>query len=101
MSQHQKRIVLYSTQGCHLCEMAYALLVELGINKQVEVIDIALNDTLFERYGITIPVLSIVSVANDEGINSITECHSSELGWPFDINTLKQWLGNNGFNYNS
>ncbi|GAL03566.1 thiol-disulfide isomerase and thioredoxin [Photobacterium aphoticum] len=39
-------------------------------------VDIAFDDALFSRYGVTIPVLALHS----------SETHSllSELGWPFD-----------------
>ncbi len=57
-------ITLYSTEGCHLCEMAYALLNEVGLTKQVDVVEIAFNDELFSRYAVTIPVLSLTKVMN-------------------------------------
>ncbi|EIT7144573.1 glutaredoxin family protein [Vibrio vulnificus] len=79
-------ITLYGTEGCHLCEMAYELVEQAGIAEQVQVIDIAFDDALFSRYGVTIPVL-----------NSL----GSELGWPFDLEKLKQWLDDNGITYHS
>lgn len=79
-------ITLYSTEGCHLCEMAYDLLKQVQLTQQVNIVDIAFDDALFSRYGVTIPVLS---------------CQNSELNWPFDINELTQWLENNGINYHS
>lgn len=63
---------LYGTLGCHLCEIAEALLmplVEHGL--LVELVDIADSERLFEAYGLRIPVLRRV----DTG---------AELGWPFD-----------------
>lgn len=79
-------ITLYSTEGCHLCEQAFDLLVELGVDiEKVDTVDIAFNDELFSRYGVTIPV-----VAN--GL--------SELNWPFNISQLKNWLEDNGITYN-
>lgn len=94
-------ITLYSTEGCHLCEQAYRLLVEAGVEEHVKVIDIAFDDVLFLRYGVTIPVVSISSAvstavaatASDDSTLSI-----SELGWPFDRADLAVWLKNNGFN---
>lgn len=100
-------ITLYSTEGCHLCEQAYSLLVEAGVQEHVQVIDIAFDDVLFSRYGVTIPVVSIKPVistssepcsvtadsVSDESTHSI-----SELGWPFDSADLAAWLKNNGFN---
>nr|WP_255721090.1 MULTISPECIES: glutaredoxin family protein [unclassified Photobacterium] len=75
-------ITLYSTEGCHLCEQAYRLLVEAGQKDNVNVVDIAFDDALFSRYGVTIPVLSIQD--HDHNV--------SELGWPFDKDSLETWL---------
>jgi len=80
-------ITLYSTEGCHLCEQAYSLLIDAGVQERVQVVDIAFDDALFSRYGVTIPVLSI------QYPDSI-----SELGWPFDSAELAAWLNNNGIN---
>ncbi|MFC0060873.1 glutaredoxin family protein [Vibrio inusitatus] len=77
-------VTLYSTEGCHLCEQAYKLLLTVGVQPQV--VDIAFNDELFSRYGVTIPV---VGNAN------------SELNWPFNLQQLQQWLENNGITYHS
>ncbi|WP_017905644.1 glutaredoxin family protein [Pseudomonas asplenii] len=63
---------LFGTLGCHLCEVAEAVLmplVEHGL--LVELVDIADDESLFEVYGLRIPVLRRV----DTG---------AELGWPFD-----------------
>ncbi|KJF86936.1 glutaredoxin family protein [Photobacterium phosphoreum] len=77
-------ITLYSTQGCHLCEQAYGLLVEMGVQHQVSIVDIAFDDALFSRYGVVIPVLSIQN--HDHTILA------PELHWPFDRNRLATWL---------
>ncbi|AOW82571.1 glutaredoxin family protein [Vibrio mimicus] len=77
-------ITLYSTEGCHLCEMAYALLDKVGLSKQLNVVDIAFDDQLFSRYAVTIPVVAY---------------QTSELNWPFDLQELIEWLQNNGINY--
>lgn len=79
-------ITLYSTSGCHLCELAYDFLKQAHVADQVTIIDIAFDDELFSRYGVTIPVLTY------QGI---------ELNWPFDFHELTQWLENNGVNYHS
>ncbi|WP_194944259.1 glutaredoxin family protein, partial [Vibrio parahaemolyticus] len=50
-------LTLYSTEGCHLCEMAFALVSQVGLAEQTDIIDIAFDDELFSRYGVTIPVL--------------------------------------------
>ena len=54
-------LTLYSTEGCHLCEMAFKLTEQLNISHQINVVDIALDDELFSRYGVTIPVLKFES----------------------------------------
>lgn len=75
-------LVLYSTEGCHLCEMALEMLMKL--NTKVEVVDIAFDDELFSRYGVTIPVVSF---------------GPSELNWPFEQQELENWLEINGITY--
>ena len=64
--------------------MAFELTQQLEI--EVTVVDIAFDDTLFERYGVTIPVL------NFQG-------NELELHWPFDSSQLQIWLFNNGITY--
>lgn len=74
-------MILYSTQGCHLCDEAEQLLVNL---REVvpglawDVVDIADDDALFERYGWSIPV-----VADGAG---------RELSWPFDTAALRAFV---------
>lgn len=82
----EKDLILYSTEGCHLCEMAFDLLCEVGLQQSVDIVDIAFNDELFSRYGVTIPVVKV---------------KDAELNWPFDISQLKQWLTVNGITYHS
>ncbi len=62
---------LFGTLACHLCELAeeeIMPLVEHGL--LVELMDISESETLFEAYGLRIPVLRRV----DTG---------AELDWPF------------------
>lgn len=73
---------LYSTDGCHLCEMAYALVVELGNTELVETVDIVDSDGLTEAYGIRIPVIKHMQ-------------SGQELGWPFDIEQLAAFFADN------
>jgi hypothetical protein len=71
---------LFSTTGCHLCEVAEALLmpfVEHGL--LVELIDIAEREDWVEQYGLVIPVLRRC----DTG---------SELNWPFDAEQVVSFL---------
>lgn len=63
---------LLGTPGCHLCEVAEAVLMSFVENGLlVELIDIAEHEAMVERYGLRIPVLR----RYDSG---------AELDWPFD-----------------
>lgn len=76
-----KTFVLYSTEHCHLCELAEQVLVQTldATKHQVEVEDIANNDLLLARYGIRIPVLM--------------DLHSkAELQWPFDNESVQKFI---------
>lgn len=71
---------LYGTLGCHLCEVAEALLmpfVEHGL--LVELVDIAEDESLVERYSLLIPVLRRC----DNG---------AQLNWPFDAEQVVTFL---------
>ncbi|WP_119394554.1 glutaredoxin family protein [Salinibius halmophilus] len=73
-------VKLMHTDGCHLCELAQALLdqaVNAGLISGYEHVDIALDDELVEKYGIRIPVVCD---------------NNAELGWPFDYNGLQTFL---------
>lgn len=74
-------IYLYSTAGCHLCEMAREIVSPLLNNYSLylEEIDIAESDELIERYGVRIPVLK-------------SPRHIDELGWPFDTQQAANFL---------
>lgn len=79
-----KELILYSTEGCHLCEMAFELLQQVGLEEKVSIVDIAFDDALFSRYGVIIPVVKV---------------DQSEINWPFDLSQLQQWLTVNGITY--
>ena len=71
---------LFGTLGCHLCEVAEALLmpfVEHGL--LVELVDIAEREDWVEQYGLCIPVLR----RSDNG---------AELDWPFDADQVVAFL---------
>ncbi|MEM7365634.1 MAG: glutaredoxin family protein [Pseudomonadota bacterium] len=74
-----QQVILFGTDGCHLCEMALELVKEAQnlIPLSVEEVDIAHDDALVERYGIRIPV-----VMRD----------GRELNWPFDHGALMEFL---------
>jgi len=71
-------LILYSTLGCHLCEQAQQLCVQV-LGQPVPEVDIADDEGLMERYGVRIPVLQ----RNDSG---------AELGWPFDADAIMRFL---------
>jgi Glutaredoxin-like domain (DUF836) len=76
------RVELLGTEACHLCEQAEDMLLALqgaGLDFAFDKRDIALDDALFERYGLRIPVL------RDAG--------GRELGWPFEPEALVAFLG--------
>lgn len=76
---------LYGTSACHLCELAEALLAQLlaGFDEarrpRIELVDIADDDALIDRYGSRIPVLR--------------RADGAELAWPFDAAQARALLG--------
>ena len=58
-------LTLYSTEGCHLCELAFHLLTQdvRVPGTQIHVVDIATDDQLIDRFGVLIPVLETPSQA--------------------------------------
>ena len=76
----ERTLILYSTGACHLCEQALALIEPLlQSGDQLEEVDISASDELFERYGLTIPVLR-------------KEPGGAELNWPFGDAELGAFL---------
>lgn len=77
---NQYELILYGTSGCHLCELAeQELLIQVAQGWQVELIDIAEDDHLLDRFSLMIPVLQ----------------HNASgrlLNWPFDQTTLNAFL---------
>jgi len=71
---------LFGTLGCHLCEVAEAMLMPLvDHGLLVELVDIADSEALFDAYGLRIPVLRRV----DTG---------AELEWPFEVEQVVTFL---------
>jgi hypothetical protein len=80
----EQKVILYTSLGCHLCEEALALLRALqeeGKKLLIKEVEIAESEALVEAYGIRIPVLK----REDED-------KQTELGWPFDLDTLRIYL---------
>jgi glutaredoxin len=71
------KLVLYGTTFCHLCEQAEDVLQAIGM--KATYIDIAKDETLFEKYGVRIPVVK----REDTG---------EELGWPFDAAAVRRFI---------
>ncbi len=69
-------LILYGTSACHLCEQAADMLDEVGA--RYSECDISESDALFERYGLTIPVLRKAS--------------GEELNWPFTRDELEAFV---------
>ena len=76
-----KQLLLYSTSGCHLCEVALQLIqqnLDAGLY-ELAVVEISDSDQLVDQYGIRIPV-----VAHSDSC--------AELGWPFDESEFQSFL---------
>lgn len=75
-------VILYTTAGCHLCELADDILKTIKTSQTIEIVhtEIGDDDDLVERYGIRIPVIQFPN--------------GNELAWPFEAtdieNTLQQ-----------
>ena len=76
-----KSFILYGTSACHLCELAQAMLeVQHASSSDFawKEVDISESDALFERYGLSIPV--------------VKHPDSRELKWPFSADQLQLFL---------
>jgi hypothetical protein len=73
-------IELLSTEHCHLCDSAEAIISPLAVEAGLDLIkvDIADDDALFESYGTSIPVLRRID--------------TPDLCWPFDEAACRAWL---------
>lgn len=70
---------LYCAKHCHLCEEAKLIISNMGI--AAENIDIVVDDELFQKYRLRIPVLQRVD-------------NNAELDWPFDNIAISRFLMN-------
>ncbi len=70
-------IILFTTQGCHLCEQAHELLLDVAEKVPLDITlqEIGDDDDLVARYGIRIPVV----VFPDK----------YELDWPFSQSDIE------------
>jgi len=74
-------LLFYTTEGCHLCEYAAAMLDDLARSGKVlaKPVDIGESEELVARYGLTIPVLRNPS-------------SGGELNWPFTTEQIIELL---------
>lgn len=71
---------LYESEGCHLCELAKQVILQSEIPQLgCELIDIAYEQQLVDRFGESIPVLEHTESGH-------------HLYWPFDLSRLIFWL---------
>ena len=72
-----KGIKLFSSPGCHLCELGEEVLlrVQTTYKFEIEIVDISSSEELVEKYGIMIPVL-----LNTE--------NGKHLYWPFNAEEI-------------
>ncbi len=73
-------LVLFTTEGCHLCEDAHELLLSVAERHplHLHLQEIGDDDELVARYGIRIPVVRFAD--------------NTELGWPFSEDELEQLI---------
>lgn len=73
-------LILYTTAGCHLCELADTILQTLAAQHQLTIIptEIGDDDELVARYGIRIPVVQFPD--------------DTDIGWPFDQQYIEKKL---------
>jgi hypothetical protein len=71
------RIILFTTQGCHLCEQAHELLLDVADKEPLDITlqEIGDDDDLVARYGIRIPVVQFPD--------------KYELDWPFSQSDIE------------
>ena len=74
------KATLFTTSGCHLCEIAVMELKKLQKSGRIELIkevEITNSDKLMKKYGVSIPVVKIFE---------------HELYWPFELSDLEIWI---------
>jgi len=69
-------MTLYHTQGCHLCEQAYELLINIFDVSDIKLLDIVESEKYLSLYQTSIPVLE----NNHNG---------NKLFWPFNEHDIK------------
>lgn len=75
----QNAYILYSSEGCHLCEQALAMCLPYLSPEQITIVDIVDDESLVERYGVSIPVLK-------------RNVDNEELYWPFTTEQIIEFI---------
>lgn len=75
----QSAYILYSSEGCHLCEQALAMCLLYLSSEQITIVDIVDDESLVERYGMSIPVLK-------------RNVDNEELYWPFTTEQIIEFI---------
>jgi hypothetical protein len=76
-----RKLVLYTSLGCHLCEQAEALIEPLlpRFELSLEKVEIADSEDLMAHYGMRIPVVRLESA-------------QQELAWPFVASDFARYV---------
>ncbi|MFY8273401.1 glutaredoxin family protein [Pseudoalteromonas sp. SSDWG2] len=85
-------VILYHTDGCHLCEQAHEMLLAHADVDNIELRDIIDDVSWVNLYQVRIPV---VTVASDCSTRVVCE---ADLGWPFDEHAITDFLKQYGSN---
>lgn len=81
MSRIMRKLILYTSLGCHLCEQALTVITPLlgRFDLTLQQQEIADSDDLMDRYAVRIPVVRLESAQQD-------------LGWPFDAQEFVRYM---------
>ncbi len=83
---------LYSSEGCHLCELALAICHPLITAKQLNIVDIVEDENLVALYGVHIPVLERLNDGSSETSVSSKLSKTEKLFWPFTVEQVVQLI---------
>ncbi|MDC0598790.1 glutaredoxin family protein [Gammaproteobacteria bacterium] len=83
-----KKLFLYTTTACHLCETAKEIITPFLEQKHLELccVEITESDELINKYGVRIPVVSIEE--NKTGL-------LQEIEWPFNAQEFQRFIEKN------
>ena len=88
------KIVVYSKDGCHLCERAIAKLEDLSKNHEFQLTRFEISDErrIFEKYVLSIPVVEldgrVVFQASDITVPGDIEVKLEKVVQALDVRTL-------------